>query len=254
MTNYAAELQTRSSPAYIARAVARSKQLYQQYGGWIDKYRGGMPAGFMSLIMMWESDGKPGTVGDASLGEYGLYQIAAYIPPLFGLPADSRYNPEVNVFLAGLEYQYEAARWKAKFPNHVSLGGGDAWKLARLSFSVGAGGAWGLAANAINAGYVSSGDVYAGIVRYVDATGGIPLGSQSKEKVWFRTKSIAIQWEIGQQAGGLLDWAGPPTRIQAPPGYSYTIPKAVQPYFASSFPYLLFGAVGLGGLILWRSL
>lgn len=252
MTDYALELVNRSTPTAFARSVSRARALYQQYGGWIDRYRGGVPAGVMATVMMWESDGKPGTVGDASLGEYGLYQIAAYVPALFGIPESARYTPEVNVFLGAMELQYESARWKAKYPNYVELGSLDSYKLARLSFSVGAGGAWGLAANAINAGYANGRPLYDACVAYVDATGGVPLGSQSADKVWFRTKSIALQFEIASQVGGFFDIAQNPARVTPPPGITYTIPPAVAPYFSSGFPWLIFGALGLGGYALWR--
>lgn len=250
--DYAAEFRTRSSSAWIAQAVARTKQIDAMYGAWFRKYHGGLPVGALGAFVYWESNGQPGTIGDASLGEVGLLQVAAYVPPLFGLPAELRTTPEGNVFVGSLEYQYEAARWKQKYPNVVELGSLDMWKLARLTFSVGAGGAWGLAANAINAGYVRSGDVYTGIARYVDATGGIPLGSQSAAQVWFRTKSIAIQFEIARQVGGFFDWPGPPATIPAPAGVTYTLPQGLQPYFSSAFPWLLFGGVAAAGLVLWK--
>lgn len=252
MTDYAAEYRTKSSPAWIAKAVARTRQIDAMYGAWFRKYHGGLPVGALATFTYWESNGQPGTVGDASLGEIGLLQIAAYVPPLFGLPASSRSNPETNVFLAGLEYAYEAARWKLKYPGYVSLGNLDNYKLARLSFSVGAGGAWGLAANAINGGFANGRNLYDAISAYVDTTGGSALGSQSAAQVWWRVKAVAIQFEIAAQVGGFFDFAGPPVRIPAPAGITYTLPASVAPLFGSGFPWTIFGAVAAGGYLLWR--
>lgn len=236
----------------MTQAIARTRQIDAMYGAWFRKYHGGLPVGALATFVYWESNGQQGTVGDQSLGEVGLLQVASYIPALFGLPTSIRDTAEGNIFIGALEYAYEAARWKAKYPAFVELGTADSWKLARLTFSIGAGGAWGLAAAAINAGYASGRSLYDACVAYVDATGGVPAGSQSAAQVWFRTKSIAIQWAIAEQVGGLLDWSGPPTMIPAPAGVTYTIPAAVKPYFASSFPWLIFGGLAAAGYVLWK--
>lgn len=255
-TNYAAELARRQSPAYIASAVARSKQLLQQYGAWIHKYRGGMPAGMAAAIMYWESNGQPGTVGDQNLGEYGLYQIAAYLPGTLGMPADSRYDPETNVFLGMMEYALDVAKWKAMFPTLVDLGSADSWKLARLSFAIGFGGSTGLAKKAIAAGYATrAGDLYGAIRRYVEANGAGAAGTQSAELVWFRVLTVESQWAIGQQVGGMLEsWPGPPTLVPAPPTGGYSIPTQYLPYFSRPQNWFAYAAIGGAAFILWRLL
>jgi len=250
--NYQQELATRSSPAYIASAAARSKQLLAKYGAWIEKYRGGMPAGFAAQIMRWESDGNFNAPGDASLGEVGFYQIAAYVPPTLGMPADARKDPETNVFLGMMEYALEVCKWKAAFPNHVELGTADSWKLARLAFSVGAGGSQGLARLAL-AAYPNTprGQLYTAIANYVRANGGKPLGSQSADQVWFRVLSIESQWEIGRQTDP-WSMAGPPTTVAPPPGRTYTIPAKYAAMFSQPVPIVAIVAIGGAALLLWR--
>lgn len=249
--NYQQELATRSSPAYIASAAARSRQLLTQYGAWIGKYHGGMPKGFAAQIMRWESDGNFNAPGDASLGEVGFYQIAEYVPGTLGMPASARLDPETNVFLGMMEYALEVCKWKAAFPDHVVLGSADSWKLARLSFSVGAGGGQGLARLALPT--AQRGELYAAIANYVRTYGGRPLGSQSADQVWFRVLSIEAQWEIGRQTD---PWSvsGPPTTVPAPPGRSYTIPAKYAAMFSQPTPWLAIGAIGGAALVLWRLL
>lgn len=208
--------------------VARASSLLDQFRPWIDRYRGGLPAGWLASIMLHESGGNFGAAGDASLGEIGYYQIAAYVPPLFGYDPSARADPETNVALAVLEYSLEAVLWAAAFPQ-VKLGTADSWKLARLAFAVGRGGSHQLASLAQASIGLTDGDVYHDIVRYVTATGGVPLGSQSAAKVAQRVIDIDRQWAIGQavQPGA----SGPPTLIPAPPAGPYTIPPDALPYF-----------------------
>lgn len=249
-TDYVTELATRSSPTYIARAAQRAQTLLEQYRPWIDKYKGGMPAGWAAAIMYWESDGNFNAPGDASLGEVGYYQVAAYVPPIFGLPADARLDPETNVFLGLLEYQYEVARWKAQFPELVKIASDDAWKLARLTFSIGGGGAFGLAKLA--APYASPGMLYDAIAAYVRANGGVQLGSQSAAQVWFRVLSIESQWEVGRRAGPALEVAGPPEWVPAPPGRQYSVPQPFAQFFVKPTSWWAMGAIALASYVLWR--
>lgn len=249
-TDYATELAARSSPAYIASAAQRSQTLLEQYRPWIDKYRGGMPAGWAAAIMRWESDGNFNAPGDQTLGEVGFYQVAAYVPPMFGMPAEARLDPETNVFLGLMEYQYEVTRWKAAFPDQVKLASEDAWKLARLSFSVGPGGAMGL--GKLAAPEASPGHLYDAIAAYVQRTGGVPLGGQSAAQVWFRTLSIGPQWEAGRQAGSFWATSGPPTMVPAPPGRTYTIPAPYNTLFAEPTSWFAVGAITAASYILWR--
>lgn len=236
-----------------ASDVSRARSLLERYGAWINKYRGGMPAGWMASIMLHESGGNFTSSGDASLGEVGFFQVAAYVPPLFGLPAAARNDPESNVAIAALEYAYEAVNWRLAFPEAVKLGTADSWKLARLSFAVGPGGSrqLGRAAQAWLGGRLTPGNVYGDIVRFVQAGGAPALGSQSADKVAKRTLDIERQWEVGRALGG---YPGPPTIIPAPPAGAYTLPAAVAPYFVK--PVSTLAIALLGGLAvmyyLWR--
>jgi hypothetical protein len=202
--------------------------------------------------MLHESNGNPGAPGDAGLGEVGLYQIAAYVPPLFGLPAAARNDPESNVAIAVLEYSLEAALWATRYPSLVRLGTADSWKLARLSFAVGRGGSYQLADLANGLHYLQPGDVFGGILRYVAANGAPALGSQSSSKVVARVASIPDQWAIGEA----VEWGSPgyPTLIPNPPAGAYTIPAAVRPLFVSPIPgvvLVLGAAAGLVYYLLW---
>jgi hypothetical protein len=227
--------------------VARSRVLLEQFRPWIDKYRGGMPAGWMAAIMQHESDGNFASAGDVSLGEIGYYQIAAYVPALFGYDPAVRADPETNVALAALEYALEAALWARDFPNAVVLPSADSWKLARLSFAVGRAGSRTLAQLAQQAsGGLTSGDVYGDIARWAAASGGAPLGSQSAATVARRAIDIDRQWAIGQAVEP--GTSGPPTFIPDPPPGPYAIPLEAIGYFSKPISGTLI-AIG-GGLVL----
>jgi hypothetical protein len=159
-------------------------------------------------------------------------------------------DPETNVFLGMMEYQFDTTRWKVAFPNHVRLGTDDSYKLARLSFAIGFGGASSLAKRAIAAGGVAPGMLYDGIYNNVAKHGGVALGSQTSDKVWFRVLSIATQWEIGRRVA----WSpsGMPTRVPNPPKYTYTIPMPYSVMFVSPIPVVFFGALAVGAYVLWR--
>ena len=231
--------------------VARAGALLDQFGDWIDRYRGGMPAGWMASIMLHESGGNFAAPGDPTLGEVGYFQIANYVPGLFGYDADVRADPETNVALASLEYALEAVLWAIDVPQ-VQLGTADSWKLARLSFAVGRAGSRTLAALAANAGGLDSGNVYNSIVRFVLANGGVPLGSQSATKVAQRVIDIDRQWAIGQAVSGGL--VGPPTLIPDPPAGPYTLPPGTEDYFVTPFPVtiLLLGGLAILGYLIMR--
>ena len=249
-TNYSTELARLATSSYQDKVAKSARALLDKYGPWIDKYRGGVPRGWAAAIMYWESNGNFGAPGDASLGEVGFYQVATHTPVTFGMPASSRMDPETNVFLGLLEYQYDAARWKATFPTYVRLATDDSYKLARLSFAIGWGGATSLAKQAIASGDASVGALYEGIANYVARTGGVALGSQSAEKVWFRVLSIRFQWEIGRKVA----WSpsGPPEKVKPPPGVSYTIPLPYSVLFVDAFPLPITIALVVGAYVLWR--
>lgn len=233
--------------------VARASALLDQFGDWINKYRGGLPAGWMASIMLHESGGNFGAPGDPTLGEVGFYQIAAYVPPLFGYDASARTDPETNVALAVLEYEYEAILWMLTFPEAI-LGTDDSWKLARLAFAVGRAGSHQLAQLAQQAlGGLTTGDVYHDIVKWTSSSGGVPLGSQSAAKVKQRVLDIDRQWAVGQAVSAGL--SGPPTLIPEPPAGPYTIPADAVDYFTqpiSGTLLITLGALVLGWLIFAR--
>ena len=251
MTDYRADLAAKTQPAVMADRVKRTQAIYSQIGGWIDKYRGGMPRGFAAAAVQWESDGIATTVGDPSLGEYGYYQVTAEFPPTIGLPASTRMDPETNVFLGLLDYQIAAARLAAANKS-IALGTADSWKLARLSFAIGYGGTQSLVAAACAWRSPAYGRVYDTVVAYVDAGNAVVAGSQSADLVWYRVHTVQVVWDIGQRAFP-FQTVGPPTIVPSPPTGIYALPAAV----ASSFSRPLSTAVallaaGIGILAIWR--
>lgn len=256
MTDYKADLAQKLSPAVMAGRVARVRQLYQQLGPWIDKYRGGFPKGFATAAMQWESDGVATTVGDPNLGEYGYYQVTAEFPTTIGLPSDSRYDPENNVFLGMMNYQVDVVRMAAGNPA-IRLGTIDSWKLARLAFAIGLGGTNSLIARASAWRAPVWGHVFDNVMAYVDAGGANALtdaaGTQSADLVWYRVHTVDVVWQIGQQAFPLQS-VGPPTLVPAPPAGPYTLPASVAPFFRQpTNPLYLALVAAAAGVALWRS-
>ena len=238
-----------SDPAFDA-TVAHAKGVYDQLGPWIEKYHGGLPAGVLAAFINHESGGNFGAPGDPVLGEVGFLQVAAYVPPMFGLPPEARMDPESNIAIGVLEYELEAVRWKMAFPQ-VVLGTDDSWKLARMAFAIGSGGAHQLATLAAASVGLSDGDVYGSIVKYIGLAGGVPLGSQSAQKVASRVLDIERQWQVGRALGGS---SGPPVRIPDPPAGPYTLPDDVAPYFSEEFPaiMLIIGGMAVVTYLLYR--
>lgn len=226
MTDYAATLAAHQTPAAVAADVKRGRVLLAKYGPWLRRYHGGIPVGILTANMMYESGGNETVWGDLSLGEYGLFQVTTYYPPLFGLPAAARFDPQTNVFLGCLEHQYEAASMAKKFS--VPMGSVDQWKLARLSLSIGAHGATVLLGKALAAGSPGS-SLFDKIRAYVDQTGGVAVStSQPAAKVWYRVHWVDHVFEIGQKIE--YGFYGPPELIPAPPGVRYTFPPSLLPY------------------------
>lgn len=225
--------------------VASARAIYDQLGPWINRYKGGIPAGFLAAAILHESGGNFGAPGDASLGEVGYLQVAEYVPPLFGYDPAARADPESNIAIGALEYALEAVYWSFAYPQ-VHLGSADSWKLARLAFAIGRSGSHQLAALAQAAGGLDDGAVYNSIVRYVLANGGVPLGSQSADKVAQRVLDIDRQWAIGQAVQPGL--SGPPTLIPDPPAGPYALPADVAPFFVEPIPVTML-IIG-GGLAL----
>lgn len=238
--------------ASIASDARRVAQLRKRFGTWIDKYRGGMPAEWLASIIKFESDGVVDEKGDQRQGEYGLLQIAADVPVKFGLPSSARLDPESNIAIGVLEYSLESALWALRHPGLVRAGTRDAWMLARLSFAVGRYGSYRLADAA---GVHTPGDVYGDIARYVAANGGMQLGSQSPEKVRFRTLAIPLQWKVAETAAGGALAPGMPQLIPAPPTGPYKVPTNVASYFvrpAGAFTIILLAAAVAGAYLYVR--
>jgi hypothetical protein len=179
--------------------------------------------------------------GDPTLGEVGLFQITSSFPPSVGVRADVRYDTEGNIFLGCLEYQIEAASMAAWAPRMIGVGSRDSWLLARLAFSIGGPGTRTLIERATGMNPLYAGSVYSAVKRHVNSGGAIPLGRQSPEKVQKRVNDAAILWEIGGKVAPIF--VGPPEKIPAPQGVTYTLPAAVARYFTSWTKTIL--AVGL---------
>jgi hypothetical protein len=205
-----------------------------------------MPIGFAAVIMRLESHGEMDAPGDMSLGEVGYFQVTKHFPPKVGLPPASRYDPETNFFLGLLEYQMEAAELHYRFPHLVKLGTVDSWLLSRTAFAIGTYGTIRL----IELANPRPGYVYDDVIAYLDRTGGIPLGTQSAGKIWYRVHLSKLTWDMGQAT--LRGRPGWPTRIPAPPGVSYTIPTKLEPLFEEPvrrrrMPVPVFAGLALAG-------
>lgn len=221
----------------IPRNAERARAVYSRLGPLLERYRGGMPAGFLAAIASFESGGKMSSRGDSTLGEVGIFQITKSFPGKVGLPAGSRFEEEVNVFLGGIEYQIMAVEMFLANPR-IKLGTPDNWKLARLAFAVGPGGTKKL----MQASNASS---WSDLVRYVDKKGGIPLGRQSAGKVWFRVNIIDVLWKVGQRVKPVFVVQAP-VRLPNSPAGPYTLPKKVASYIPSPWqaPFIVASVAG----------
>jgi hypothetical protein len=220
-----------------SRASATSRIL-GDIGSWLDRYHGGMPLGFLAAIVQFESGGKADAGGDAGLGEHGYLQVAASTAETFGLPPAIRFQPEANIFLGALEYQLEAVKMHLALPSAVRLGTADSWKLARLAFAVGSPGTRKILTAGVSP---TSSQPWEDLLDYLDRVGGVALGSQEPGKVWYRAHAVDVLWGIGEAVAPTSP--GPPTRIPAPAGVSYTLPTSAAPYFSEPSSGLLFAAV-----------
>jgi hypothetical protein len=210
--------------ADISKNAVRARGVYDRLAPLLNKYHGGMSAGFLAAIASFESGGKMSSRGDSSLGEVGIFQITKTFPQKVGLPASSRFDEATNVFLGCIEYQIMAVEMYFAAPA-IGLGGVDNWKLARLAFSIGAGGTRTLLKK-------SGARSWSELVDYVDRVGGLALGRQTAGKVWFRVRVIDVLWAVGQEAKPVF-WSGAPVKIPNPPSGSYTLPASVAPFLPS---------------------
>lgn len=239
MGNWEANLASKIKqiPSYTKTALA----VLNKYGPYLRKYHGGMPIGFIAATIAMESGGNPNAVGDASLGEYGLLQVAKNTELDFQVPNGTRKTAEGNIFLGSLEYQAEHQRLALKFPDLVVLGSEDTWKLARLVFSVGRGGTYGLIKAAKP---TEKGNVFSAIVKWANDTGAMPLGRSPAGKIKMRINNIdKVVWVVGQ---AVASWqtSGAPEKIPAPHGIKYLVPKDIRPYLKEHLigPLIAWGA------------
>lgn len=231
----------RNQIASIPSNTERARGVYNRLYTGINKYRGGVPAGFLAAIASFESGGKMTSTGDAQLGEVGIFQITRSFPPKVGLPAESRRDEETNIFLGCLEYQIMAVRMFLAAPK-ISLGTSDNWKLARLAFSVGEAGTRKLLSQ-------SRARSWRELKNYVDRVGGVPLGRQTAGKVWFRVHVIDVLWDIGQRVRPSF-YIGAPVKIPNPPAGPYTLPSDVARYMPSPWLGPIIG-LGIGATLLF---
>ena len=226
----------------IPNNAQRASDVYVRLAPLLNKYKGGMPAGFLAAIASFESGGKMSSRGDSTLGEVGIFQITKSFPPKVGLASNTRFEEENNVFLGCLEYQIMAIQMWLAHPQ-IPLGSSDSWKLARLAFAIGSGGTRKL----LQASQARS---YKELAAYVDKVGGVSLGRQSASKVWFRVHVIDVLWQIGQLVNPSF-WIGAPVKIPKPPAGPYIIPDSVVKYLPSPWRGPLIGlGIGTAALLL----
>lgn len=240
------EDQLRALHASVPTRINEARKIYQNLRLYLHRYHGGMPIGFLAAIAQYESGGRMGATGDASLDEVGIYQITASFPPKIGIPPSLRYQTEGNVFLGCLEYNLQAAELINRYRAVLVPGSTDMWKLARLSFAIGAAGTRKLLDSALSDGDARPGYCFGGIRSWVRRTGGIPLGSQSAGKVWLRVHAVDVQWQVGDAV--FPAFPGPPHVIPSPSGISYKIPEESKGALATNLS--LFAAAGLISIML----
>jgi hypothetical protein len=216
------DTQLAAKVAALGSLAKTAAGFYASYGNFVEKYRGGMPGKLLAAIASIESSGRM-VAGDASLGEYGFFQVAAQTERDFGVPGGLRMQPEGNVFLAALEYNVEALRLAIKYPAYVKSGSLGQWHLARLVFAIGRHGADVCIQAAVAGGYMGLGEGFTGVVRWADKTGAVAIGGSEAGKIWYRIKLIQVTQSVADAIGG--GGAGAPSQV--PALVAYTLPKDV---------------------------
>lgn len=244
MASAAVDKKLQDLTASIPSRAASTKTIVGQLGTWLQRYRGGMPLGFLAAICQFESGGKM-VAGDPNLGEYGFFQVAASTPTSFGYAAATRTDAEANVFFGGLEYNIEAVKM-AMADSRVSLGTEQSWKLARLAFAIGSGGTKTLLKNSAGLGS----DPWAAIKSYMAQTGGVPLGGQSADTVFTRVHAVDIVWQVGQLAypssPGIPSIPPPPPTLGPP-----TVQAPILARIAGARTAQMLALAGIIGLASW---
>lgn len=155
------------------------------------------------------------------MGEYGFFQITSSFPTSVGVNPEVRKTEVGNIFLAGLEYNIEAARLRARYPDVIVNGSIDQWMMARATFGLGIG----AVKNLISlVGPRRRGMMFTDILAYADAHRDVSVSGYEVGKVWYRLKSIPLIWQAAAQIGGTTP--GLPTQV--PSFVPYNVPKDVQ--------------------------
>lgn len=220
-------------------SVAGARKFYDQHRVELDRYRGGMPVGFFAAIADHESSGRM-VAGDPSLGEFGYYQITANFPTTVKVNPEVRKDPVGNIFLAGLEYNIEAARIAIRYPS-ITPSTPEQWKMARLVFAIGIGAVTKLIALVGSARYQS-------ILAYVKENPSVTVSGYAPGKVAARTTSVEKLWAEGAKIA--FPTVGVPVLIPAPTGIAYKLPKGIALPSPSGGGWLL-PAAALA-LLIWR--
>ncbi len=231
----------------IQKKAVQAVAIYRQDQALYDAYHGGVPVALMVAMAQGESGGRMNAPGDASIGEFGIFQVTSYIDKKSGrwqgteaeylVPKDTRKNKVGNFFLAGTDFNAEAARLLLRFPGLIQSYT-DLYKLSHLSFAVGRGGTYALLTKA----NLSPGpDVYGRLLSWAaaeHARGRLPQLSKSQPpaKVWRRLVAVDDRWKVAV-ASGLPMSAGPPVIPALPSSIKkFTIPKALQGHIKQLAP------------------
>jgi hypothetical protein len=212
-TKYDKDLTNLSSFVRGAKAFLSSQRAN------LGRYRGGMPSSVLACIAQKESSGRM-VAGDESLVEWGYFQITSTFPSSVGVNPEVRKTEPGNIFLAGLEYNVEAARLQVRYPSLIVAGSTDQWMMSRATFALGIG----AVKNLINlVGPSRRGQMFTDILAYADANQGVSVSGYDPGKVWYRLKSIPLIWRAAAQIGGTT--CSEP--VQVPRLVPYKVPKDV---------------------------
>ena len=220
-------------------------QVYEKYGAFINRYRGGMPAGFLAAIIAHESGGRENAVGDSSLGEIGLMQITSNFPTTVGVHPDVRRTAEGNIFLGCLELNITAAQLQKRYPTLIIPGTADQWMMARLVFGLGIGAVTKLVALVQPR---SRGRMYAAIQDYMHDHPNTTVSGYPPGKVLTRVDSVTTLWNDGAKI--VPPNVGVPEKVPAPTGLTYGLPRGIVLPGPSSLTGMLL--VGAALLYFWR--
>ena len=219
-----------------------AKQVYEKYGRFIDRYHGGMPAGFLAAISAHESSGNVDAVGDPRLGERGLFQITENFPKTVGVNPAVRLTAEGNTFLASLEYAIEAERMLVRHPGLIVSGSKDQWLMSRLVFALGIGAVKKLIEKVRPS---TRGNMYGEIRSFVNANPGTTVSGYPASTVLKRVNGTQSLWDEGAMVVP-SQTVGVPEKPPAPAGIAYQLPRGITlPSPSGALPLIAVGALAL---------